>query len=179
MGVRILPNHDENPNEGVMSIKLRYRDHEGAKAGTARRRRRWRRRGGRRNTGMHGRRVRRDQMFPPGGMLYSRSTAKTVVVGDGLDATGTGHGHVTALVPKVDSDHGHRSHDCGSGWLVSSLTVGTSESTPPAYDTRDGNTSGAAALVDTRCYSSTLVVGGTSSSLSSTSSSSPRTSRIA
>lgn len=43
---------------------------------------------------------------------YLRSTAKTVVVGDGLDAAGASHGHVTALIPEVDPDHGHRGHGC-------------------------------------------------------------------
>lgn len=41
-----------------------------------------------------------------------RSVAKTVVVRYSLDATGTGHGHVTALVSEINPDHGHRSHGC-------------------------------------------------------------------
>jgi len=50
-----------------------------------------------------------------------RCVTQTVVVRDSLDAAGTRHGYVTALVAEVDSDHGHRSHSCLVLWVESTL----------------------------------------------------------
>lgn len=43
---------------------------------------------------------------------YSRRVAETVVICDGLNATGSCYSHIATFSSKVNSNHGHRGHGC-------------------------------------------------------------------